>query len=231
MIVMVLAATITGLQAQQQVLPPLVSVNGIGEVRVQPDQATLTMGVEVREKTLEQARKQADAKAAAILAYLKKQGISEKDVQTSYMRVFPIYNNGSYGQSSPDFYTAQKTMTVLVRKLNKFDDLMSGLYGAGVNQVDGLSFQVSDVEKYKTEARKLAVANAKQKATALTSDLGVALAGVYSINETTNGGRPMPMYAEAAMMKMSDAGDQGPTIAGGEVVITSTVNISFVIKN
>jgi uncharacterized protein YggE len=123
-------------------------------------------------------------------------------------------------------------MTVLVRKLNKFDDLMSGLYGAGVNRVDGVSFQVADIEKYKTQARKLAVNNAKQKATALTTELGAKVGRVYSINENTTGGRPMPMYAEAAMMKtMDSAGGEGPTIAGGEVIVTSTVSVSFIIEN
>ena len=223
--------TLLQVQAQQQTMPPLVNVNGIGEVRVQPDQVILTMGVEVREKTLEQARKQADSKASAIIAYLKKQGISEKDIQTSYMSIYPIYTSGEYGRTTPDFYTAQKTMTVLVRKLTKFDDLMSGLYGAGVNRVEGVSFQVSDMEKYRNQARKLAVNNAKQKATLLTTELGAKVGRVYVINESTSGGRPMP-YAEAAMMKMQDsAGSEGPTIAAGEVVITSNVSVSFIIEN
>ncbi|HEY4651917.1 MAG TPA: SIMPL domain-containing protein [Pontibacter sp.] len=232
MLLGLLIVSLMQVQAQQQVLPPLVSVTGVGEVRVQPDQVVLSMGVEVREKTLEQARKQADAKAAAIISYLKKQGVSEKDIQTSFMSVYPIYTSGEYGKASPDFYTAQKTMTVLVRKLNKFDDLMSGLYGAGVNRVDGVSFQVTDIEKYRAEARKKAVANAKQKATTLTSELGAKTGRVYAINETTTGGRPMPIYAESAMMKtMNDAAADGPSIAGGEVIVTSNVSVSFVIEN
>ncbi|MBB6610469.1 SIMPL domain-containing protein [Pontibacter sp. Tf4] len=232
MLLVLLTAGLMQAQAQQQVLPPLVNVNGVGEVRVQPDQVMLQMGVEVREKTLEQARKQADAKAAAIISYLKKQGVSEKDIQTSYMSIYPIYSNGEYGRTTPDAYTAQKTMTVLVRKLNRFDELMSGLYGAGVNRVEGVQFKVSDVEKYRAEARKKAVQDAKQKATALTGELGAKVGNVYSINESTNGGRPVPMYAEAAMMKtMDSAGAEGPTIAGGEVIITSNVSVSFVIEN
>ena len=89
-----LIASLVQVQAQQQPMPPLVNVNGVGEVRVQPDQVMLSMGVEVREKSLEQARKQADSKAAAIIAYLNKQGISEKDIQTSYMSIYPIYTGG-----------------------------------------------------------------------------------------------------------------------------------------
>ncbi len=216
--------------AQQQLAPPLINVNGIGEVKVQPDEVLLNFGVETREKNLDQARRQTDAKAAAVINYLKKQGVDAKYVQTSYVNVQPVYSSGEYGKASPDFYMAQKSMTVLIKKLDKFDQLLSGLYEVGVNRIDGISFQVSDVEKYKIEARKRAVNDAKQKAIALTSELGAKIGRVYSINENTdNGGSPRPMYNKMAMAEA--AYDQsGPSIAGGQVVITSNVAISFVIE-
>ncbi|MFD2247618.1 SIMPL domain-containing protein [Pontibacter ruber] len=217
-------------QAQQQMMPPLINVTGVGEVKLQPNEVVISMGVEMRDKNLDQARKQTDAKAAAIISYLKKQGVDAKDVQTSYMNVQPIYTGGDYGKTTPDFYQAQKTMTVVIRKLNKFDELLSGLYGAGINRVDGISFRVSDLEKHKAEARKRAVQDAKQKATALTSELGAKVGRVYSINENTYNGGPRPL-AENMMMKAAYADEAGgPSIAGGEVVVTSNVTVSFVIE-
>lgn len=234
LITLLLAAiVVVQAQAQQRVLPPLVSVNGIGEVRVQPDQVMLTMGIEIREKTLEQARKQVDAKAAAIIAYLKKQGVDAKDIQTSYMNINPMYDGNSYGRTTPDFYLAQKTMTVLIRNITKFDELTSGLYAAGVNRIDGISFQVADIEKHKVEAQKRAVQNAKQKAQTLTSQLGGKVGSVYSINETSpNGGIPRPYQAKMMMQEaaMMDGSSGGPTIAGGELIITSIVDVSFIIE-
>ena len=220
-------------QAQQaQVLPPLVNVSGIGEVRVQPNEVVVNLGVEMRGKTLDEARKETDKKAAAIISYLKKQGVDARHIQTSYVTLQPIYSSGEYGRTTPDFYMAQKNMTVLVKKLDKFDELLSGLYGVGVNQVNGVSFRVSDseIEKYKTEARKKAVANAKAKATQLTSELGAKVGRAYSISESTNGGGPRPMYKMAMMESAAYDASGGPTIAGGEVVITSNVDVSFVIE-
>lgn len=217
-------------QAQQQVLPPLVNVNGVGEVRVQPDQVLLNMGIEIREKTLEQARKQVDSKAAAIIAYLKKQGVDAKDIQTSFVGIHPIYESNSFGKTTPDFYVAQKTMTVLVKKLNKFDDLTAGLYAVGVNRIDGISFQVSDVEKHKLEAQKRAMKNAKSKAQLLTGELGSKVGRVYSIQESGNNGGPRPYQAKVMMQEAAMDGAEGPTIAGGEVVITSRVDVSFIIE-
>lgn len=227
---LVLLFGIVQVQAQQQVMPPLIHVNGVGEVKVQPDEVLLNFGMETRDKDLEQARKQTDAKAAAVISYLKKQGVDAKNIQTSYVNVQPVYNSGEYGKASPDFYMAQKNMTVLVKKLDKFDQLLSGLYAQGVNRVDGVSFQLSDVEKYKAEARKRAVNDAKQKAAALTSELGAKVGRVYVIDENTyNDGGPRPVYAKA-MMESAAYDQGGPSIAGGEVVVTSTVAVSFVIE-
>lgn len=216
--------------AQQTPTIPLVHVNGVGEVRVQPDEVVLNFGVETRHAKLEEARSQTDAQTAAILKYLKKQGVDSKDVQTSYVNVQPIYGGGEYERTTPQSYVAHKSMVVVVKQLNNFEKIMSGLYDAGVNHVNGVNFRISDVEKYKAEARKRAIADAKLKATVLTSELDAKLGRVYTISENSYDNGPRPMYAEAAMMKsaVSDGGD--PTIAGGEVVVTSNVDVSFVIE-
>ncbi|WP_018477375.1 SIMPL domain-containing protein [Pontibacter roseus] len=228
---LLLLVSVLQVQAQQQIQPPLVNVNGIGEVKLQPDEVVINLGVEMREKTLEQARKQTDSKAAAIIAYLRKQGVDAKDIQTSYVNLQPIYTSGEYGKANPDFYLAQKSMTIVIRKLNRFDELLSGLYDNGVNRIDGIHFRVKDVEKHKAEARKRALADAKQKANAMTSELGAKVGKVYAINESTpiNGG-PRIAYAKSAMMEADMAQDGGPSIAGGEVTITSHVGVSFVIE-
>jgi uncharacterized protein len=216
--------------AQQQIMPPMVHVNGVGEIRVQPDQVVMNIGIEIRDQKLDQARKQVDARAAAIISYLKKQGVPAKDIQTSFVNVQPIYEGVNYGKASPSFYQAQKTMVILIRKLDRFDEITTGLYDVGINRIDGISFQVSDIEKYKAEARNRAVQNAKQKATSLTAQLGSKLGRVYSIQEVDNYGGPRPYQAKMMMAESSMDQAEGPTIAGGEVVITSKVDVSFVIE-
>ena len=223
------ALSFNRVQAQQQPLPPLVNVLGVGEVRVQPTEVVVSLGVETREKTLEAARTETDKKASAIISYLKKQGVDEKNIQTSYVTLQPIYNGAEYGRTNPDFYLAQKSMTVKIKKLDKFDELMAGLYKVGVNQVNGINFQAGDIDKLKMEARKRAVANAKQIATTLAKELDANVGRPYQINEVESGGGPRPMY-KTAMMEAS-AYDAGPSIAGGEVVVTSNVSVSFILEH
>ena len=219
------------LQAQQhQVMPPLVSVSGVGEVRVQPTEVVVNFGVETREKSLDAARTLTDRKASSIISYLKRKGVDANDIQTSYVTVRPVFSGGEYGKTSPDFYMAIKTMTVVIKKLDKYDEIISGLYGVGVNRIDGITFQVANIEKYKAEARKKAVANAKQKATALTSELGAKLGRVYAISENGSGGGPRPMYKTAMMESAVFDSEGGPSISAGEIVITDTVDVSFIIE-
>lgn len=229
-VLMMLLVGLLPAMAQQQIMPPIISVNGVGEVKVQPDEVVIALGVETREKTLEQARKQTDSRAASIIAYLRKQGVDAKDIQTSYVSLHPVYSSGEYGKAAPDFYMAQKTMTIVIKKLNRFDELLVGLYDNGVNRIDDIAFRVSDIEKHRVEARKKAVADAKQKANALTSELGAKVGKVYSISEHTPVGSPRLGYAKVAMDMESAQGGDGPSIAGGQVTVTSNVGVSFVIE-
>ncbi|GAA4311124.1 SIMPL domain-containing protein [Nibribacter koreensis] len=225
--------SVLSLQSQaQNVLPPLVTVNGTGEVKVKPDQITFNVGVEVREKTLEEARKVADQRTAALIAYLKKSGIDEKQIQTAYLSLQPMYT-GEYGQSTPQFYMATRTLSVTLKKLDKFDEVMAGTYKAGANRVDGIYYTSSQLLKHQEEARSKAVQQAKQKATQLAGDLGAKVGRVYNINEGGGQG-PMPIYAKMGnqrMMAESMAGDaSGTTLAAGEIIINASVEVSFLLE-
>ncbi len=228
--ILLMDASSFGQLPQATPLPPLVSVSGYGEVKVQPDEINVQVAVETRDKSLDEAKKQNDTNVAAILAYLKKAGVDAKNVQTTYMSVQPIYS-GNFGQATPDVYTATKTINVLIKKVDKFDELLAGIYKAGANRVDGIEFRSSEVQKYREQARKLAMQAAKQKATALTAELGAKVGRVYAINE---GGSayPGPVYGRAANKMMEsaayDAG--GPTLSVGQIVVSANVEVSFLIE-
>lgn len=227
---MLLFSSIMLATAQQNIMPPHINVSGMGEIRLAPDEVILNFGVEMRDKNLEQARKQVDSKAAAVLKYLKRQGVEERHIQTSYVSVHPVYPGGDFGSANPEYYMAQKSMTVIVKKLAKYDELVSGLYKVGVNRLDGVSFRVADLEKHKAEAQKRAITNAKEKAMALSAELGSKIGRVYAINEGSPQNGPGPMYGKAAMMEASMSRDsEGPSIAGGEVIVTSSVQVTFLL--
>lgn len=215
--------------AAYPMMPPLVSVEGKGEVKVQPDEIVLNLGVETRDRTLETAREQTDKKVAAILTVLKKAGVDAKHVQTTYMSVQPIYSGENYGQSTPDSYMAQKSMTVTIRNISKFDEIMAGVYKAGGNRVDGIHYRSTKLEQHREEARKLAVQAARRKADSLTKELGTKVGRVYNITESSSEGYPRPMQNmyKGMMMEARTGGGEETTISPGEITITAHVQVSF----
>ncbi|MFB9863281.1 SIMPL domain-containing protein [Rufibacter immobilis] len=226
---LLLSVFVSSAQAQQNVMPPLVNTNGVGEVRVTPDQITFQTGVEIRAKTLEEARREADKRTAALISYLKKNGVEDKHVQTAYLSVQPVYT-GEYGQTTPQAYVATRSISVTLTKLNKYDELMSGLYNAGANRVDGISYQSTQLKKHQEEARKKAVQDARQKAVSLASELGAKVGRPYQINEGGSNA-PSPVMYKSMMLRQEAAMDGGGnTLALGELLITSTVEVSFILE-
>ena len=69
-----------------------ISVTGTGEVRVEPDIATVSTGVEVRAETVAEARAGAAEASNAVIAALRAHGVEESDVRTVDFYVYPEYD-------------------------------------------------------------------------------------------------------------------------------------------
>jgi uncharacterized protein len=222
-------------KAQQPVLgqlpPPLVSVSGVGEIKVVPDQVMLRIGVESRAEKLEDAKRDNDAKMKAMLAVLKQKGIEAKDVQTDYLNIQPQYPMDAPGnvRLQPIGYSVRRNATVLLRKIDKFDEVLSTLITSGSNTVDDIDFRTSKLEEYRQQARLKAIQQAKEKATTLVGAVGSKLGRAYTINEENNVYQPV-MYKRAMMAMDAGGNSEGSTMAPGEITVTTTVQTSFVIE-
>lgn len=209
----------------------LITVVGTGEVKLVPNEAQFNIGVESRAKEPEEARKESDTKVAGILNLLKSKGVDPKDVQTTYMTLYPGYDpNGKQNQIT--FYTAHKTMTVTVKNLDKLDEIMTAMTKAGVNHVDGMQYKNSEMKPSREQARKLALQAAKQKAASMAGELGSKIGRVHTINENYNEGQqPYPRFANAVSVESSQAMDAGgPSFSPGQLNVTATVEVSFVLE-
>jgi uncharacterized protein YggE len=216
----------------QTPLPPLVSVAGIGEIKVQPDEIVLNVGIDIRHKNLDEARQQSDDRVKDLLQFLKKSGIEDKYIQTTHLSVYPNYI-GEYGATTPEFYMTQKSVSIIIKNIKRFDEILTGIYKTGANRVEGVEYRTSELQKYREQARKLAMQSAKQKAAALTGELGAKVGRVYNITESASEGYPTPYYRGRVANKMMEAGDAaatGPTIAVGQIMVRSSVEVSFVIE-
>ena len=106
---------------------------------------------------------------------------------------------------------------------------MGGLVDAGINRIDNVTFQSSKMADYESEARKLAIKQAKLKAEDYVSVLGQKVGRAMTISDNSQNNYPQPRYAAMKMMESSDSAPR-ETLAVGEINITANVSVSFILE-
>lgn len=218
-----------------------ISVEGHGEVTAVPDIATFSVTVREKAKDVSAAQTTATSKSNSIVAYLKEQGIADKDIQTTSYNVYPQYDyvqaacSGGIcppGRQVLSGYEVSQTITVKVRDTKKAGEILAGVGSRGASEVSGLSFAIDKEDDLKMQARQKAIDSAEEKAKALARQLHVELVRIVGFSE--NGAVPPP-YAYArgdAMGVVVTESKTAPTpeLPTGENKITSNVSITYEIR-
>jgi len=175
--------------------PPLISITGYGEVKAKPDEVEVSIGVQLRDQSVEMLSELIDTRAKSVIKILKDEGIEDGDIETSNVSIQPYYASTSgtaYDNTAPDYYNGRKTITFTLRNITNYDNIMTQLYSARITSVDSVIFQLSDdlLQEKKLEARKKAAANAKAVLNALVEGLELNIGKAYYVSESTTGGSP-----------------------------------------
>ena len=205
---------------------PQINVSGEGKVKVIPDQATIAVTVETKGNNAKDVKKQNDEKIEAVLKFIKKMNLAPADYKTQRVSLNPQYDYEKKKHS----YNATQTIEILLRDLSKYDELMEGLVDQGINRIDAVTFQSSKLAQYQSEARKLAMKDAKLKAEDYVSVLGQKVGRAMTISDNSQTYYPQPMYAAMKTMERSDASEPRETLAVGEINITANVTISIILE-
>jgi uncharacterized protein YggE len=206
----------------------MLTVNAEGKTKIAPDIATINIGVVTQGATADAAVSANTAKMNAVLAAIKKQGVADKDIQTSNLSVNPQYQYNQGEQPKVTGYEANNSVTVKVRDLKKVGKAVDAVVAVGSNQVNGISFGLDDDTKALDAARVDAVKNARARAEIYAAAAGLKVQRIVAISE---GGSyappyPVPMVAMARAEKM----DSAPPVAPGELNLTANVSITFLLK-
>ncbi|HVT75131.1 MAG TPA: SIMPL domain-containing protein [Candidatus Paceibacterota bacterium] len=215
----------------------VITVSGTGEIIATPDIATFNFAVEKEGASVPEAQKKATDGMNAILAYLEKAGVDDKDIKTESYNIYPRYDyiqTSMYGGGKQVLaaYVVSQNITVKVRDLDKAGELLSGIGEYGATNVSGLNFSIDDHIKVERQARDAAIADAREQAELLAKSLGVKIVRLVNFSEN-NYGYPTPMYyAKDAAMGMGGVANQSsaPSIPTGENKITSNVSVTYEIR-
>ncbi|MFD2891225.1 SIMPL domain-containing protein [Flavobacterium chuncheonense] len=210
-------------QAQTIQTVPQISVVGEGKIKVTPDEAFITVGVENIGKDASEVKRKNDEVVESVIKTIKKQGIAPADFKTEHVS---LNKNFDY-QTKKYSYKATQTISIHLKDLSKYDVLMMELVDSGINNIQGVDFKSSKLEELQSEIRKKAILNAKKKAEDYAGVLGQKVGKAIAITDNSQTFYPQPVYRNVMMAKAMDESSVRETLAIGEIEISSTVNVSF----
>ncbi|MGV3577732.1 SIMPL domain-containing protein [Brevundimonas sp.] len=208
----------TPMQVHAMAAQPALNLSAYGEVKVAPDMATITFGVQTEAPTAQAAMADNATRMTQVFTALRRAGIAERDIQTSGLNLSAQYD---YVQDQPPRlrgYQASNQVTVIINDLTKVGTTADAVVAAGVNQINGISFGLKDPKAAEDQARVLAVRALQDKARLYAQALGVELGSVRSLNEG-GGYTPQPPVPMLMVRSAGYAEDASTPVAGGQLSV------------
>jgi uncharacterized protein YggE len=199
---------------------------GIGRLTVEPDVATIRLGVAIIRPTASEAREAAAGTMTAIIDAITAGGVDRRDLRTSLVGLGPITDYSSERGPQITGYQMTNAVEVTVRDLATAGTVIDAGLSAGASSLDGLEFRLDDPTSAGDQARRAAVDDARARAASLADAAGVPLGPVVGIVE---GPRPVPMFEHSGIAGIAlKAGADTPIEAGTQEIVVSVV-VTFLI--
>lgn len=218
-------------EANSGVAQRYITVVGEGVVSIKPDIAKTTIGVETIKPTVKEASDENREVIAKVLEALVTAGVAEKDMQTAGFNIYTeqVFPADSGPQGEPTYrYHVTNQVQVTIRDIDKVGDVLDAAIEAGANSTYGVEFQLDDQEAARSEARALAVENAKAKAAELAELNNVTVGQVLSVSEVIGNS---PFYAGPVAQSAYGLGGGGGTpISAGELKLTMQVQVTYTLE-
>lgn len=204
-----------------------ISVNGSGTISLDPDMATINIGVHTENSDAQQAVADNNAQAQEVMDVLKNFGIAERDISTSNFSIYPRQDYDNEGKITSITYVVDNSVQVKVRDLSTIGGVLDAAVSAGANSINGIQFGVEDSSAAYNDALEAAVVNARGRAEVLAQAAGVELGEVQSISSSVSGG-PIPIYQDVRMSAEAAAAEV--PISPGQTQITVDVSMVYAIQ-
>lgn len=200
------------------------TVTGSGIATVTPDKASIAIGVQTADSSSKTAQDKNSKDVNNVIGALLDYGVKEKDISTSS---FDLYANYDYSKDVSELtgYTATTMLTVKNLDVKDVGELLEKAAEAGVNQVNGISFDYTETEAAYDKALDAAMDRAQEKAEKLAAREGCRLGKILSVSEGDSNGSAA--YTGARAYKESAMADGGMNVMPGESDVTATVTVTY----
>lgn len=212
-----------------------ITVNGQGIVQVAPDLATIHVTVEKTAKTAAQAQKDVNAELTDIVAAMKALGVTDEDIVTSYISVYPSYQyDEESGKRTVENYQAYTSVSVSTNDVDNAGKYVDAALNAGATGTNGVTFSLEKPETYYNQALTEAVKAAQSSATAIAQAYGKTLGQVVSVVEnsrnTSTSYKEMDYAVEEAMAMNAMAtgsADRNTNISYEDIEVSANITAVY----
>lgn len=199
-------------------------VTGTGTITADPDEAAVYLGVQTQSADAVTAQQDNAQRMERIIKALEDAGILRDDIQTTSYYMYPVRDFEKPGQMITGFVVSNQ-LKVTVKDIEKVGAVIDTAVDAGANEVQSISFTLSDESKQnaREQALKIAVQAADSDASNLADALGVRITGPLQVS--TSGGDIVVPYQAAETVSI----ERGVTtpIQPGEVSVSAYVQVTY----
>nr|WP_298415722.1 SIMPL domain-containing protein [uncultured Halomonas sp.] len=241
-------ATTAQAQAQSQPRMPetqRIQVQAQAEIKAEPDMATLnarlwertptiarTESTQADPQALAEARKRLEQRTGELIRTLEQEGLKSNAITAGSLSVRPDYVHRQVKKDEPPQTLVrtqlERPVSLRIEDLERLPAILDALTKAGVDALDGVTYDLKDRDAATDKALTQALEKARHKAQLMASTLGVELGQVLNIQETN-----APIFAPRMMAMSAEAkqGDATPEYRSGEITIDAGVSVAWEIKN
>jgi len=209
-------------------LPPkdyLIKVSGEGEMAIQPDSASVNLGIITESKQVITAQQQNSHEVTKVIDSLISLGITKNNIQTFDYRIESDYD---YDQGKQIFrgYKITHILQVKIEDLSIVGKVVDTAVQNGVNYVSNVQFTVKDKESFYKQVLVMAVNNAIERAKTIAGTLNVSL--IPTPRLIIEGGRTVqPAFNQTGAFVKGAASTQ---IEPGQITVKADVIAEFHFK-
>lgn len=199
----------------------IISVSGTGAVLITPDIARVSLGVRTQARTANDALSSNSKIMAQVIDTLASNNVEKSDIQTNQLSLFPQWDRRNTNDQIIG-YQAQNQVSITLRDLETLGFLLDQLARVGANNIQSISFDISDATTAKNQARELAISDARARAKLYANAADVVLGEVLSISEPSARLAPQMAMGRAQMEMAASV-----PIEQGSMSINAQINMVF----
>jgi uncharacterized protein len=209
--------------AQPASAPPQVVVTAVGEIRVTPDRAHLSLGVQSRASTAAAAAADNARRQRAVIDTLRAIGFRPEQISTMSYQVHPEMRYDERGRVPEVIgYVVSNVVRVDIHQVDRVGTAIDASLAKGANQIHGLDFYVSNPDEARRQALADAMRRARGDAEAIAAAGGARLGQLLEVS-TAGGGGPIIVRGGMEMARMDAAGAVPTPIEPGQENLRVTI--------